>query len=131
MEESFAEATLLLDFYGWSLSDHQREILELRYHDDLAYAEIGDLFDISRQGVSDLVNRAVHSMQILEAQIHLIQTHKTLLTQSAVLSDMIQKITTEKDLSALQQQLLDQVDIIKRSLDFTDPQSVEGGSHGI
>lgn len=48
---------LLLDCYGELLTEHQRNVMELYYCDDLSLSEIGEPMGITRQGVRALVKR--------------------------------------------------------------------------
>ena len=54
--------SLLLDFYGETLSEKQKEAMELFYNGDLSLSEIAEITGITRQGVRD---RIVKSEQIL------------------------------------------------------------------
>ena len=49
------EMGYLLDFYGEVLTPKQREMLRQYYNDDLSLSEIGENFDITRQGARDVV----------------------------------------------------------------------------
>ncbi len=42
--------SLLFDFYGELLTDHQKNMYEAFYGDDLSLGEIAEEFGISRQG---------------------------------------------------------------------------------
>ena len=48
---------MLLDCYGDLLTQHQRNIMELYYCDDLSLAEIGQPMGITRQAVRALIKR--------------------------------------------------------------------------
>ncbi|MDE7104918.1 MAG: YlxM family DNA-binding protein [Ruminococcus sp.] len=48
---------LLLDCYGDLLTEHQRNIMELYYCEDLSLAEIGNPLGITRQAVRSLIKR--------------------------------------------------------------------------
>ncbi|MCM1269897.1 MAG: YlxM family DNA-binding protein [Ruminococcus flavefaciens] len=48
---------MLLDCYGDLLTDHQRNVMELYYCEDLSLAEIGDPLGITRQAVMSIVKR--------------------------------------------------------------------------
>ena len=54
--------SLLLDFYGDTLSEKQKEAMDLFYNGDLSLSEIAEITGITRQGVRD---RIVKSEQIL------------------------------------------------------------------
>lgn len=48
---------ILLDCYGDLLTDHQRNVMELYYCEDLSLAEIGVPLGITRQAVMGLIKR--------------------------------------------------------------------------
>lgn len=48
---------LLLDCYGDLLTDHQRNVMELYYCEDMSLAEIGNPMGITRQAVLSLIKR--------------------------------------------------------------------------
>lgn len=49
---------MLLDCYGELLTEHQKNIMELYYCDDLSLSEIGNPLGITRQAVRDNIKRA-------------------------------------------------------------------------
>ena len=51
------ERTMLFDFYGELLTEHQRSIYEDALYNDLSLGEIAGERGISRQGVHDLIRR--------------------------------------------------------------------------
>ena len=66
------EQTLLYDFYGELLTDHQKEIYEQFVLEDLSLSEIAEQAGISRQGVHDLVKRCQKTLEGYEAKLHLV-----------------------------------------------------------
>ena len=56
----------LLDVYGFALSEKQRTLTEYYYNDDLSLSEIAENEGITRQGVNDLIKRAVAQLNSLE-----------------------------------------------------------------
>lgn len=56
----------LLDVYGDFLSEKQKSLTEYYYNDDLSLSEIAENEGITRQGVNDLIKRAVNQMLELE-----------------------------------------------------------------
>ncbi len=60
---------LLYDFYGELLTDKQRNMIELYYHQDLSLSEIAENIGISRQGVRDSVKRAETQLIEMESQL--------------------------------------------------------------
>jgi membrane protease subunit (stomatin/prohibitin family) len=57
--ERIVEQTLLYDFYGELLNEHQRQIYTEAVFNDYSLSEIADEYGISRQGVHDLIKRVV------------------------------------------------------------------------
>ena len=49
--------SLLYDFYGELLTEHQKSIYEDVVMNDLSYSEVARLNGISRQGIYDLIKR--------------------------------------------------------------------------
>lgn len=76
MLEDTTRINLLYDFYGNLLTAKQRECLELYYQDDLSLAEIADNTEISRQGVHDLIKRAVRVLERAEQKLGLVARFK-------------------------------------------------------
>lgn len=71
--EKFVEQGLLYDFYGELLTDHQKSIYEDAVFGDLSLGEIAKEYNISRQGVHDLIRRCDNSLQDYENKLHLVQ----------------------------------------------------------
>ena len=70
--EKILEQTLLYDFYGELLTEHQKQIYEL-YLDDLSLSEIANELGISRQGVHDLIKRCNKILDGYEEKLRLVQ----------------------------------------------------------
>ncbi len=73
MFDKVTSTSLLYDFYGNLLSDRQREVVGLRYEDDLSLAEIASELGISRQGVHDALKNGERSLHEYEEKLGLIQ----------------------------------------------------------
>ena len=67
------QVCLLLDFYGQLLTERTREILELRYQEDMSLAEIAEDLGISRQAAHDAIHRGVSSLSDYEAKLKLVE----------------------------------------------------------
>lgn len=57
------------DDYGALLTDRQKEIFKLYYHEDLSYQEIADILNISRAGVFDALKRTVEILKDTEEKL--------------------------------------------------------------
>ena len=70
--EKILEQTLLYDFYGELLTEHQRQV----YEDVVLFrslSEVAAARGISRQGVHDLVRRCNKTLEEYEEKLHLVQ----------------------------------------------------------
>ena len=70
--EKILEQTLLYDFYGELLTEHQKEIYEDVVLNDYSFTEIAQERGISRQGVHDMVRRTRRQLQDYESRLHLV-----------------------------------------------------------
>ena len=78
--ERIVEQTLLYDFYGELLNEHQRQIYTEAVFNDYSLSEIADEYGISRQGVHDLIKRVdktlteyEEKLQEVDEKLHLIE----------------------------------------------------------
>ena len=55
--EKIVRQSLLYDFYGELLTEHQKAIYEDVVNNDMSYSEIARMNQISRQGVYDMIKR--------------------------------------------------------------------------
>lgn len=71
--EKIVERSILYDFYGELLTEHQRNIYEDFVLNDLSLGEIAIDHNISRQGVHDLIKRCDKMLEEYENKLHLIE----------------------------------------------------------
>ena len=69
--ERIVEQTLLYDFYGELLNEHQRQIYTEAVFNDYSLSEIADEYGISRQGVHDLIKRVDKTLTEYLSLIHI------------------------------------------------------------
>ncbi|MDO5410477.1 MAG: DNA-binding protein [Lachnospiraceae bacterium] len=67
------EQTLLYDFYGELLTEHQQRIYEDVVFNDLSYSEVAKEQGISRQGIYDLIKRINRILADYEGKLHLVE----------------------------------------------------------
>ena len=67
------EQSLLYDFYGELLTEHQRQIYEAAVFEDLSLGEIAEQYSISRQGVHDLLKRCDQMLLHYEEKLQLVE----------------------------------------------------------
>ncbi|MBR2213204.1 MAG: DNA-binding protein [Eubacterium sp.] len=70
------KSSLLYDFYGELLTDHQKEIYEDYVLNDLSLVEIAEQKGISKQGVHDLIKRCDKILNEYESKLKLIEKFK-------------------------------------------------------
>ena len=71
--EKIVEQTLLFDFYGELLTEHQRQVYEDVVLNDLSLSEAAANHGISRQGVHDLIRRCNRILEEYEEKLHLVE----------------------------------------------------------
>lgn len=70
--EKIVEQTLLYDFYGELLTEHQRQIYEDVVFNDLSLSEVAEERGISRQGVHDMIRRCSKQLADYEEKLQLV-----------------------------------------------------------
>lgn len=71
--DKLLKQSLLYDFYGEMLTEHQRLIYEDFVLNDYSLSEIAQDHEISRQGVYDIIKRCTKQLETYEAKLHLIE----------------------------------------------------------
>ena len=66
------KSSMLYDFYGELLTEHQKEIYEDFILNDYSLGEIAQERGISRQGVHDLIKRVNNTLNGYEEKLHLV-----------------------------------------------------------
>jgi len=70
------ELTTLMDFYAPLLTEHRREVMRLYCEEDLSLAEIAEQLSITRQGVSDAIQKAKKQLMDYENKLGLAQRYR-------------------------------------------------------
>lgn len=81
MKQQAYRMALLFDFYGDVLTDRQKEFYDLYYNEDLSLAEIAEHYNITRQGVRDVIVRAEAILSDLEDKTGLIRRFHAMRSQ--------------------------------------------------
>ncbi len=71
--EQFLRQTLLYDFYGELLTEHQRKVYGEVILNDISYSEAAEEFGVSRQGIHELVKRCGKILEEYESKLHLVE----------------------------------------------------------
>ena len=78
MKSQAYRMAMLFDFYGDMLTDRQKEFYDLYYNEDLSLGEIAENYNITRQGVRDVIVRAEAVLTELEDKTGLIKRFHTM-----------------------------------------------------
>ena len=71
--EDFVKQSLLYDFYGDLLTEHQKNIYGAFIQENLSLSEIAEDNGISRQGVYDMTKRCRNILEEYEEKLHLVE----------------------------------------------------------
>lgn len=81
MKNQAYRMTMLFDFFGDVLTDRQKEFYDLYYNEDLSLGEIAENYNITRQGVRDVIARASATLEELEEKTGIIRRYHTMQEQ--------------------------------------------------
>lgn len=101
--ESIVKQSLLYDFYGELLTEHQRTIYEGVVYNDMSLAEIAEEQGISRQGVHDLIKRCDKILSGYEEKLHLISKFQRTREMVGEIQELTQKFQETKDMELIHQ----------------------------
>ena len=71
--EEILRQTLLYDFYGELLTEHQKQVYEDVVLNDYSLSEVAQSLSICRQGVHDMVKRSTRLLNEYEEKLHLVE----------------------------------------------------------
>ncbi len=74
--DSIVEKSLLFDFYGELLTDHQKKVYSEYIQNDLSVTEMAGLLGISRQGAHDMIRRCEKILNDYEHRLQLLNHYR-------------------------------------------------------
>ena len=89
--EKFVKNTLLYDFYGELLTEHQRRVYESVVFEDLSLAEAAEQERISRQGVHDIIRRCNAALSEYEQKLHFMERFMLLREKVSAIREAAEK----------------------------------------
>lgn len=95
--EKIVRQSLLYDFYGELLTEHQKNIYEDVVMNDMSYSEVARLSGISRQGVYDLIKRCDKILEEYEEKLKLVDKFMIAKSKARIMQDTILKIKCTED----------------------------------
>ena len=94
--DEILKQSLLYDFYGELLTDHQKEIYEQFIVEDLSLSEIAKDAGISRQGVHDLIKRCNKILEEYEAKLHLVEKFLSIKEKVHQINGLLEESKTDE-----------------------------------
>lgn len=107
--EKIVRQSMLYDFYGELLTEHQKSIYEDVVVNDLSYSEIARLNGISRQGVYDMIKRCDKILEEYEDKLRLVERFEQARDKASVIKQTIQEMK-HRDSTTDMDALLDDID---------------------
>ena len=101
--DEILKQSLLYDFYGELLTEHQKEIYEQFIVEDLSLSEIAKDAGISRQGVHDLIKRCNKILEEYETKLHLVEKFLSIKEKVHQINELLGE--SKKDESQLMQEI--------------------------
>ena len=89
MKSQAYRMAMLFDFYGDMLTDRQKEFYDLYYNEDLSLGEIAENYNITRQGVRDVIVRAEAVLTELEDKTGIIKRFHKMQGQFAQIQEAV------------------------------------------
>jgi len=89
--------TLLYDFYGELLTEHQKRIYENVVFNDLTLSEAAEEAGISRQGVHDLIKRCTRTLNEYEEKLHLIERFMETQRQAEEIGNLVREFRESRE----------------------------------
>ncbi len=101
--DDIVRKNLLYDFYGELLTDHQKMIYEDAIYQDYSLSELAGQYNISRQGVHDLLRRCDRILEGYEDKLHLVERFLVLKEKAT----MIEKMTNDENIRKLAKEMIE------------------------
>lgn len=89
------ENTMLYDFYGELLTEHQKKIYEAVVFNDYSLSEVAKEQGISRQGVHDLIKRCNKLLSGYEEKLHLVKRFQDAKEKVKLINDLVTRFNVE------------------------------------
>ena len=93
--DEILKQSLLYDFYGELLTEHQKEIYEQFIVEDLSLSEIAKDAGISRQGVHDLIKRCNKILEEYEEKLHLVERFLSVKEKVHQINELLSETTVD------------------------------------
>ena len=98
MDERYRQS-LLYDFYGELLSEHQKDVFSAAVFDDMSYSELASEFGCSRQAAFDLIRRTNQKLEDYEKRLGLVKRFTEAKDKNSEVSKLISEAEKHIDSS--------------------------------
>ena len=88
---------LLAAFYAPLLTDRQQTLIDLYCNEDLSLSEIANQLSVSRQAISDNLNRAYEHLDSLEERLSLYQSYLQMRKDAVSCRALLSKVEASAD----------------------------------
>lgn len=95
------EQSMLYDFYGELLTEHQKKIYEDAVFNDMSLSEIAAEEGITRQGVHDLIKRCDKILKEYEEKLHLVEKFMNTKKDIALIKEISNRCRETKDMNLI------------------------------
>ncbi len=100
MDERLRQS-LLYDFYGELLNEHQKAVFSAAVFDDMSYSELAEEFDCSRQAAFDLVRRINKKLENYESKLGLLARFTNARDKMEELKTAVSEMNNTVELSSI------------------------------
>ncbi len=103
--EEIVEQSLLYDFYGELLTEHQQKIYEAALFENFSLSEIAEEAGISRQGVHDLLRRCDKLLRGYEDKLHLVERFTRMRSDVEEIQERVSRLeaTSSEEVTKIQE----------------------------
>ena len=86
--DELVNLSMLYDFYGDLFTEHKKHVFEDYVLNDLSLSEIADEFNISRQGVHDIVKRCTQELKDYEDRLSLVKKFSSIKHKLTIMKEL-------------------------------------------
>ena len=99
------ELSALFEIYGNSLTENQKQIVDLCILQDLSLGEVSDLLKVSRQAVKYTLDNATSSMLKLESKLKILEKFQRLKQQLTNLQTYTKDVEIKQKINSILEEL--------------------------
>ena len=101
--DEIVKLSLLYDFYGELLTEHQKSICEDYFFNDIGLSEIAEERGTSRQAVHDMVKRIEKLLLGYEAKLHLVEKFLSVKAKVQKMNELLEEESKDEKYQDIRQ----------------------------